>query len=75
MRFNIQLILHRILSIFAVMQTTRDDKILNIIQHWSAPHHGQKSEIILSSNVAIGSKDAVLTKELIMIYETNKFKN
>jgi hypothetical protein len=75
MRSNIQLIVHHILSIFTVMQTTLDDEIFNIIQRWMANHHGEISEIIRNPNIAIGSKDAALTKEPIMIYETNRFKN
>ena len=75
MRSNIQLIVRHILSIFTVMQTTQDDEIINIIQRWMANHQGEISEIIRNPNVAIGSRDAALTKELIMIFETNRFKN
>ena len=74
MRSNIQLIVHHIPRIFAVMQTTWDDEIFNIIQLWMADHHGQKSGISLPRTLQL-HQDAVLIKELIMIYETHKFKN
>jgi hypothetical protein len=56
MMSNIQLIVRHILSIFAVMQTTRDDEIFNIIQRWMAYHHGQKSGIILTRTLQMDQK-------------------
>jgi hypothetical protein len=38
------------------MQTTWDDEIFNIIQRWTADHHGQKSGIILTRTLQLDQK-------------------